>query len=579
MNRIKRFASVLAAALVLTCFNGCDGNVGGTSEESANTAQITETASEISETVSETEITEAETAETTETTETETEEKTSPRLTRPSLKGFDRRAADYVTALVDDSDFAEKWQNRVSAMVADMNGDGVPEVFLQQSAMGSITEVFTVSDGKAIWLKAALGSYSPRSYSPDDVPYSSYDGRLPEFYVRNGEKVILANCFAGGSVGGHGGIMEISFDGECIFAKELCGDSYSKDNLEVTYYYSFGGEDVSEDEYQSRLDDYMDGLDYCTDYSVTLTREILESGCGSPLDLLAKAVDSFYRNCDMADGLEFGVEMKPVYISDSSSNADCHIITYDGMGNVSSNSYSYSKHTNDPKYYTTSFKYDYSGGEVTKIIRCTGSYDSERIVDDAYDWSIDLYGNIRETRSNVPRTDMDESLYKAVTDEQGRVLEETFFAGERLAELHSYEGVKVGDVSGRRFYRYDSFGNRIYEELDTVIYAPNDAIQDYVKTWEYDSDNRLVKDVYSYWGHDVINEYVYNDEGDMVKRIHTFTGGDDDLNGGKEGVYVTDYSYGKNLKGGVTYRRGRGSGYYDDDIIEDIYYAPVRTVK
>ena len=89
--------------------------------------------------------------------------------------------------------------------------------------------------------------------------------------------------------------------------------------------------------------------------------------------------------------------------------------------------------------------------------------------------------------------------------------------------------------------------------------------------------------MYSYWGHDVINEYVYNEAGDMVKRIHTFTGGDDDMNGGREGVYVTDYSYGKNLKGGVTYRRGRGSDHYYEYIIEyiieDIYYAPVRTVR
>ena len=50
-------------------------------------------------------------------------------------------------------------------------------------------------------------------------------------------------------------------------------------------------------------------------------------------------------------------------------------------------------------------------------------------------------------------------------------------------------------------------------------------------------------------------------------------------NGGKEGIYVTDYSYEKDLKGGVTHRYGKGSGYYGDDIIEDIYYAPVRVVK
>lgn len=322
----------------------------------------------------------------------------------------------------------------------------------------------------------------------------------------------------------------------------------------------------------------MGRLDYCTDYSVTLTREILESGCGRPLDLLAKAVDSFYRNCNMADGIEFAVELKPVYVSrrDGSTGLGTYkaVLSYDAMGNVSS---IFRKHYSDSESSVDicPFKYDYDdNGRVMKI-HGFNNYTPEA----DYDWSIDYYGNIIITRSNYPYTDMDESLYKVVTDEQGRVLEEIFLANERAAEFYSYEGVNVGDVLRRNFYRYDDFGNRIYEELDTELYAANDAIQDYIKTWEYDSNNRLVKDTFSYWGHDVINEYVYNDEGDMVKRIHTFTGGDDDLNGGKEGVYVTDYHYEKDLKGGVTRRCGRGSGYYDDDIIEDIYYAPVRTVK
>lgn len=573
MNRIKRLAITAAAVIVLTCFNGCDGNGGEISEESANTAQITETASEISETVLEMEITETETVE---TMETETEEKTSSRLTRPSLKGFDRRAADYVTALVDDPDFAKKWQYCVGALIADINGDGVPEVFLQQSAMGSLTEVFTVAEGKAVWLKAAPGSYSPRSDTPDDVPFSSYDGNLPEFYVRNGERVILAKCHSGGSVAGSSGIMEIILDGENISAKELCGSSYSKDNLEVTYYYRFDSEDVSEDEYQSRLDDYMDGLDYCADYSVTLTREILESGCERPLDLLAKAVDSFYRNCNMADDLEFAVELKPVYVSrhDGSTGLDTYkaVLSYDAMGNVSSifrKHYSDSESSGD----ICPFKYDYDdNGRVMKI-HGFNNYTPEA----DYDWSIDYYGNIIITRSNYPYTDMDESFYKVVTDEQGRVLEETFLANERAAEIYSYEGVNVGDVLRRNFYRYDNFGNKIYEELDTIIYEAKDSIQDYVETWEYDDCNRLVKHTFNY-GCNSIDECFYNDDGDMVELIHTFIG-DDELNGGKEGVYVTDYYYEKDLKGGVTRRCGRGSDYYDDDIIEDIYYAPLRVVK
>ena len=555
----------------MMCFSGC-AESGEVLEETANAVEMAETVLETAEIKTETEITEM-----TEITETEAEEEAFPKLLKPSLQGFDRRAADYVTALVDDHDFTGLCQNCAGAVVADMDGDGTPEVFLEiPETMCSMTEVFTVRDGKAVCLRAAPDSYTP---SGDGVSCGSYDGGLPEIYIGDGKKVILAKCHSGGSVAGSSGIMEISLDGENISAKELCSDSYSKSNFDVFYSYRFGGEDVSEDDYQILRDNCMSELDYCTDYSVTLTREILESGCGRPLDLLAKAVDSFYRNCDMADGLEFGVELKPVYFSDSSSNADCHIIMYDGMGNVSSNSYSYSKDTKNPEYHTTSFKYNYSGGEVTKITRRTDSCDSEYIVDEAYDWSIDYFGSIQKTRSNVPHADMDGSLYKAVIDEQGRVLEETFFASERFAEIYSYDGVKVGDIQSRNLYRYDSFGNKIYEELDTKLYAANDAIQDYVKIWEYDSNNRLVKDVYSYWGHDVINEYVYNDNGDMVKRIHTFTGGDDELNGGKEGVYVTDYSYGKDLKGGVTRSYGRGSGYYDNDIIEVIYYAPVRVVK
>ncbi|MDE6745707.1 MAG: hypothetical protein K2J72_03605, partial [Oscillospiraceae bacterium] len=134
MNRSKRKALAVLAALVLTCFNGCDGSGGEVTEETANAAEITETASETTETKTETEISKTETAE---MTETEAEKEASPKLPKPSLQGFDHRAAEYVTALVDDPDFAEKWQKRVGAVVADMNGDGVPEVFLQISSMGS----------------------------------------------------------------------------------------------------------------------------------------------------------------------------------------------------------------------------------------------------------------------------------------------------------------------------------------------------------------------------------------------------------------------------------------------------------
>lgn len=560
----------------MTCFNGCDGS-GGVTEETANAAEITETASEITETVLKTAETKTETeiskTETTEMTETEAEEEASPKLPKPSLQGFDHRAAEYVTALVDNPDFAEKWQERVGAMVADMNGDGVPEVFLQISSMGSLTEVFTFVDGKAVHVKAAPDAFSPRG-----EPYSSYDGGLPEFYVRNGEKVILANCHAGGCLGGINGIMEIGFDGRCISAKDICVYNYPSQDEGGCF---FGGEEVTEDDYQTLRDNYMSELDYCTDYSVTLTREILESGCGRPLDLLAKAVDSFYRSYDMADGLEFGVELKPVYVSrvnGSTGRADYKaVMSYDAMGNVSS---VFRKHCNEnaSPSDTCTFEYDYDdNGRATYIHGWFLDYTPNEY----YDWSIDYYGNIIYTRNGVPYADTDVNGYlcKSVLDEQGRLLEETIFANEWFAAINSYRDVKVGDVFRSMFYRYDSFGNKIYEELDTAIYEEKDSIQDYVETWEYDDLNRLVKNTFSYWVYNSVDEYIYNDNGDMVKHIHTFTGGDDEMDGCKEGVYVKNYSYEKDLKGGVTRSCGRGSEYYNDDIIEDIYYAPVRVVK
>ncbi len=99
-----------------------------------------------------TETTETKASETETSAETETEmktEDTSKRLPTSSRAGHDPRTGDYLAALAKDPDFAEKWINCCGVMVADINGDGVPEVFLQQPAMGSLTEVFTVADGKA----------------------------------------------------------------------------------------------------------------------------------------------------------------------------------------------------------------------------------------------------------------------------------------------------------------------------------------------------------------------------------------------------------------------------------------------
>lgn len=562
----------------MMCFSGCTES-GGVLEETANAAEISETASETAGTKTETEISKTEIMETAEITETEAEEDASPKLPKPSLQGFDYRAAEYVTALFDDHDFTGLCQNCAGAMVVDMDGDGVPEVFLEMpETMCSMTEVFTVRDGKTVCLKAAPDSYTP---SGDGVSHGSYDGGLPEIYIGDGKKIILAKCHSGGSVAGSSGIMEISLDGENISAKELCGDSYSKSNFDVFYSYRFGGEEVTEDDYQGLRDNCMSGLDYCADYSVTLTREILESGCGRPLDLLAKAIDSFYRNYDMADGLEFGVELKPVYVSrrdGSTGRADYKaVLSYDAMGNVSS---VFRKHCNEnaSPSDTCTFEYDYDdNGRATYIHGWFLNYTPNEY----YDWSIDYYGNIIYTRNEVPYADTDVNGYlcKSVLDEQGRLLEETIFANEWFAGINSYRGVKVGDVFRSMFYQYDSFGNKIYEELDTAIYEGKDSIQDYVETWEYDDLNRLVKHTFSYWVYDSVDEYIYNDNGDMVKHINTFTGGDDEMDGCKEGVYVKNYSYEKDLKGGVTRSYSRGSEDYNDDIIEEIYYAPVRVVK
>ena len=551
----------------MTYLSGC---VGEASEETANavqTSEITLSASETrKETESETEI-KAET-DTVSAEILETEDNSS-KLPTPQRAGHDPRTGDYLAALADDSDFAGLCQNCLGAIVADMNGDGVPEVFLEMFAgMSSVTKVFTVKDGKAVCLKAAPDSYIP---SGNSVSYSSYDGGLPEFYIGDGEKIILAKFSGGGSVGGGSGIMEISLDGNSISAKELCSSSYSKSNFDLFYSYRFGGEDVSEEEYQTRLDEYMSELDYCTDYSVTLTQSALK-GDYNTLVPLADALDGFYGSLGKGDSIDFGVELKPIYvcISDGSTGHTDYsaVLSYDAMGNVSIIQREIYGNKD-----TCSFEYDYDdNGRVTKI-RGFNNYTPEA----DYNWSIDCYGNIIKTRSNMPYTDMDESLYKFVTDGQGKVTEEIFYADKRAAEIYSYESVKVGDVLSRRFYRYDNFGNKIYEELDTVIYELKDSIQDYIETWEYDECNRLIKHVFSY-GCDSIDEYIYNDDGDMVKRVHTFVG-NDEMNGGKAGVYVTNYSYEKDLKGGVTCSYSRGSDYYDEDVIEEIYYAPVRTVK
>lgn len=162
-------------------------------------------------------------------------------------------AGQYIDALLQCRDFTELYKNGIQ--LADLNGDGIPEASAR-IAVFPITEYFSVSaEGKAAMLY-------------DENGENEIYAELPESYESEGKTVWLADFYSGGSAGGGGGDCVLTYEDGKIKKEIIRCYNYSKDYNTFEYYYTYywgsdgywddtKGEEVSEEEYESRYEAFL----------------------------------------------------------------------------------------------------------------------------------------------------------------------------------------------------------------------------------------------------------------------------------------------------------------------------------
>lgn len=267
--------AICVFALCGAILTGCEKENGNTVSET----EISETAA-ASESVSETEQTEAETETVTETAEAVKKEYAPvPASTLNYDKVRDRAifddeentltAGQFIDALESCDEFTH-WLDVYDAFqITDMDENGIPEIMLYRYAAPFMSSrLYSVTaDGKAEAVK--LSSHDLRhGFCSGDECYEMI-GSSPEPYEKDGKTVWIGHWLGSGTGGGSSGDYILKYDGSTIDGEVIRETAYetwsgNDENGELEWYrndyYYIWGEEVTEEEYDKKADEYINSL-------------------------------------------------------------------------------------------------------------------------------------------------------------------------------------------------------------------------------------------------------------------------------------------------------------------------------
>lgn len=480
--------------------------------------------------------------------------------THLSLADYDPRTADYITALTECEKFADILGNSADILITDLNDDGTPEIVMQIATAVGLSAVFSVKDGRAFMSEPAPGSYTPDLHA--GVPSYSFDAGSLECYQKDGEKIFIADSFIGGSAGGTGGLVGITFDGDKTSSYEISRECISRTGTE--YYWQ--GEKVSEENYSILWQEYMNSLEYSDVYTVRFPKTLRDSRLCSPMEYIAAGLEGFYRSGDLE--MDRTQEMKPVFacVRTDAVIADCDntAVLYDGFGNVcavyrSSNG-------------LTEYKNEYD--ESGRLCRVTESMRDVSIPDVTYE--IDPEDSFEFDRRGYPLfTDNTPGKYQKIEyDSTGRIIKKTHIASEEIYSWGVFSPTVYAPedfdpdsrVQAVTEYDYDTANRLVREEYTAYLQDGSDKSQHFIRLWEYDSEGRLLR----YEGGDEYEYEIrsYNENGTPEKVTFQYEGSSYELD-------IKEHYH--DLKGGVTCLWLSGSTPYRENMDCFIYFSPVRT--
>lgn len=563
----KRLLYILTAALTLA---GCTANT--TENLSGNDTESSESLTEYpveTENLPETTITESVTEKITETAAEDSPENNitvNEEDPLPDPENYDPRTVEYINSLW----ALEKFRQTPPAdiLIADLNGDNTPEVVVQIATVVSISDVFSIKDGKAFYVPPAPGSYTPDYY--EKAPDYSFDGGSLQCYKKDNESVFLADCWIGGSAGGTAGIMSMDFDGQQITANAV--SRIYKTKAEDTYFW--GDEEVSDDEYDRCLDEYMSDLDYTDNYTVYIPKAMHDSELKSCIEFIAEGLDGFYKSLDLNGSVkfpEYTVEMKPVYtvIRKGLFDDDSTAVSYDGFGNITA----ITRTSNGMTAYEN--VYDENGrlSEVTEKHPAI----SDRVyeIDPEDFFCFDGYGTVI-FEDNTPS---DTLLVEY--DDHGRMAKKSLVVSEEIVSMSELSYFALSDesydpdsrIQWTKEYTYDNRNRLICIEYIKYLQDGSCKPVHYIKTYSYDDSGRFCGSELQDAGESSGRyEIFYSQSGSPEKVTFTDTGYDTEYT-----LNISEHYH--DLKGGVTCLWAKGDTPYKKDIDCFIYFAPVRTIS
>ena len=266
MSKHKIIGLALCGLILTSCGNGGENTAEGT--VSPETSAASESVSETTVSETETEIPESSETVTEKTESTENFDKVKDRVIFEDGENS-LTAGQYIEALENCEEFTRWLDGFDNFQIMDMDENGIPEIMLYYSNHMSYT-------GSLLYIVTERGNAEAVPILNHDICDSSDHsecyhliGENPIPYEKDGKTVWISRFYGSGTGGGGGGNYILKYDGSGIDGEVICEsrhERWSGNNengklewYENDHYYIFG-EEVTEDEFDRRKQEFFDSL-------------------------------------------------------------------------------------------------------------------------------------------------------------------------------------------------------------------------------------------------------------------------------------------------------------------------------
>lgn len=178
-------------------------------------------------------------------------------------------ARQYIDALENFEEFTNALGYKYIFQIMDIDENGIPEVTLaRDDTVFVCSHLYTVTaEGEAVSLITVNHDICYNYFDSDTHDEcSQLRGGSLKPYEKNGKTIWLSGYNSGGAGAGSSGTYILKYDGNVIDGEVIRHSSYErypvdKDWLwDYNFYYNVLGEDVTEEEYDLKYDEYLDSL-------------------------------------------------------------------------------------------------------------------------------------------------------------------------------------------------------------------------------------------------------------------------------------------------------------------------------